>query len=147
MEPFLERFEEEVDDPEALFPLRIETKYVDKKDTAGECTYIYLSGGYVIVEDWRERWTLYETAERTAERKHLSDWANFARGTWVKGPPTKPGLYPVRSKTGRRGKDREIVEIEGRIKDVSGGYVASGKVTEWVGDWWSDPFPPLPGAV
>jgi hypothetical protein len=145
-EAFLERFAEEVEDPSIVVPTKVEKKYVTKRDTEGMCTYIHIPGGYVVVEDWRGRYGLYETAEKTALRNHLSAWARFSRGCWLSSAPSKPGVYPTRSRTGFRAKDREIVDFDGRLKDVSGGYSVSGKVTEWAGEWWSEAYPPLPGA-
>lgn len=126
---FCQRFEEEVGDDVLSPPAGLRVVHIEATD----------------------RYSLYETAERTAEREHLSRWADFSRGCWREGDPLKAGLYPVRDRSGHRGRDREITALDegdGAITliDTSGGYVGPGKVTEWVGSWWSEPYPPLPGA-
>jgi hypothetical protein len=103
--------------------------------------------GYYVVKDRTAKFSLYESRERTDYSTHLSSWASFSRGTWVPSAPATPGIYPVRDKQGARRPDREVKEVGDRIVDVSGGYVPPDRVSVWVGEWWSEPYPPLPGAV
>lgn len=106
-----------------------------------------LQNGFVAVYRCRSaRWSLYETQERVEAREHLSNWANFARGCWVRRVPTEPGVYFVRDLEGRRSL-RELARVNGRLRDISGGFVGAGKVTEWRGDFWSHSLPGLPGSL
>lgn len=109
--------------------------------------WFYLPNDYILVRTRNKKLSLYETPEKTAYNKHINDWASFARGAWTSRVPTKAGTYPVRDKQGARGIDRVIIEFEDRLVDISGGYVPPNKVTSWVGDWWTEPFPELPGAI
>lgn len=102
---------------------------------------------YYVIRDRIGRLSLFESVSRTAYREHLSAWADFARGCWLENPPNRPGVYPTRDKQGCRGRDRELREIDDRLVDVSGGFVPQGKITTWVGSWWSHAMPPLPESL
>ncbi len=132
-----------------------EETILDIVHNGDEETYYILKGGMVMIETSRETeglpptFALHETAELTAWNDHIRSWANFARGHWQSEHPTEPGVYPVRNKHGARKPDqfRELVRVgEYGLRDVGGGFVRLGRVTEWVGDWWSVPIPHLPGA-
>lgn len=121
---------------------------VSRSERIGERTFHFLVGGLVAVEDSIGRWSLYETAEITAYNAHITAWADFSRGSWTARVPDRPGVYPTRDRLGARGLDRTLVLLaEGQgLRDITKGFVGLGKVTEWVGEWWSHPYPPLPGA-
>src|SRR5688572_13225338 len=83
-------------------------EYVFKTERIGDRDFHYLYGGIVAVTDDNDKWSLYETADKTATDTHINAWADFARGFWRKGPPDKPGLYPTRDRTENRSADRRI---------------------------------------
>lgn len=89
------------------------------------------------------KWLGWKTQKWIDERDYFSAWADFARGTWVKRVPVHPGVYPVRSLEGFRAKDRTLEMVDGRLVDTSGGFVGADKVSAWLGEWWSSPYPPL----
>lgn len=109
-------------------------------------TYYPIGSTHYVVEG-PQGWGFFESAEETAWREHVTAWADFARGYWRPGPPTKPGTYPVRNRSGHRTRDHVVIQRGDRVLDVDSGYVAPGRVTNFVGDWWSLPYPSLPGAV
>lgn len=103
-----------------------------------------LSTGLVVLCSAAERWSLYETRQRVEERELRSAWAGFVRGVWTAACPREPGLYFVRDLELGRRSVRELVRRDGRLVDISGGFVAAGKVTNWCGQWWSEKIPRLP---
>ena len=137
---FARLYEEDVSD---LSDLCVEQHFVTLP-VVGATEIYKLQNGLVAMYRCRSsRWSLYESAERVQAREHLSNWANFARGAWVNRIPQNAGIYFVRDLEGRR-LLRELVLVNGRLKDVSGGFVVAGKVTEWRGDWWIPALPGLP---
>lgn len=113
----------------------------------GVCCLFVLRGGLTVVEDAKGRWAVYESQARVDEREYLSTWGEFVRGCWLSSIPVEPGVYPTRDLEGRKGKDRELRLVQGRLKDCTYGFVGAGKVTEWRGEWWSRKLPNLRGAV
>lgn len=108
----------------------------------------FIGSTHVVVESGADLWALYESAEQTAWNTHLGAWADFARGHWTDRIPTVPGTYPVRDRHGVRTADHVVVRVSATaVKDTSGGFVPAGRVTTWAGQWWSLPYPPLPGCV
>lgn len=103
-----------------------------------------LHNGFVVVCTKNGRWSLWETAQRAAQRDHERSWGEFSRGYWSSSPPKEEGQYFARDReTGRRSL-RELRRVQGRLLDVSGGMVRLGQVTEWRGDWWLPAVPKLP---
>ena len=92
-------------------------------------------------------WSLYETAEETARRVHLAAWADFARGYWTTRVPEIPGTYPVRNRSGHRGRDHVFVQRGESVYDTDSGFLRQGQKTAWVGQFWNCPYPSLPGAL
>lgn len=135
---FAKRYEEDVSD---LSDLCVAQHFV-----AGTEIYV-LQNGFVAVYRCRSsRWSLYESQNRVEAREHLSNWANFARGVWTNKTPQEEGVYFVRDLEGRRSV-RELARVGGRLRDISGGFVGAGKVTEWRGDWWLPRVPALPNSL
>lgn len=141
--PFWRKYLSEVD--KATEDLRAALKTPSRRFKLHE--YWFLPNDLILLRDKQGLLNLFETAERTAYRAHISAWAEFARGTWMDAIPTQAGVYPVRDKQGVRRTDREIREVADGLKDVSGGFVPKGLVTTFVGSWWSVPIPRLPGCV
>ena len=119
---------------------------VTKSEPHGDRIFHFILGGLVAIEDEKGNWSLFESANTTAHRLHIDAWAEFSRGFWSPEVPDKAGTYPTRDKAKRRSTDRELRLFGDQLKDVTRGFVGPGKVSEWVGDWWSVAYPPLPGA-
>jgi hypothetical protein len=99
---------------------------------------------YVVESDLG--WSLFESVAETAWRTHVAAWADFARGWWTRTVPTQPGTYPVRDRSGNRGRDHVFVSRGDRVLDTDSGFLRPGVSTNYVGDFWSLPYPTLPGA-
>lgn len=139
-EEFTAKWEDEVGDPvQEMCTKSFELK-IPKR---GKCTIHVLRGGLVALEDGKKKWSAYETLERVSEREYLAAWADFARGYWTSAVPTEEGTYPTRDLEGRRATDRVLRKHQGRLIDVTRGFVSCGKATEWRGQWWSAKFPKL----
>lgn len=115
----------------------------------GNCSLFLLKGGLCVLEDGKGLWSLYETRERSEEKEYYARWNEFVRGCWRSEVPQIEGTFPVRDREGRRGHDRTLKRVQGRLVDVTrkGGFVGHGKISEFLGDWWSSPYPPLRGAL
>lgn len=115
----------------------------------GRCHLYRLRGGLTVVEDAKGRWSCYESRERVEEREFYSAWNSFVRGTWVKRTPSVPGIYPTRDLEGRRGRDRELRLVHGKLRDTTlgGGFQNPTQVSSWQGFWWSSCYPALRGAL
>lgn len=112
----------------------------------GASTVYELHNGLVVLCSQAERWSLYESRTRVESRENLAAWADFARGTWSDQCPREVGVYFTRDReTGRRGV-RELIRREGRLLDISGGYVSTGLTTTWRGDWFLPRIPRLLGS-
>lgn len=137
-EDFAKRYEEDVSD---LSDLCVAQRFVD-----GLEIYVLQNGFVAVYRCKSARWSLYESQQRVEGREHLANWASFARGCWVSRTPQEEGVYFVRSLDGRRSV-RELARVGGKLRDISGGFVRAGRVTEWAGDWWMPKVPQLPGAI
>lgn len=140
---FLAKFNDEVGDYDLEV---VRETFEDKKKGL---TLILLVGGLVVKiagELPEPLYSLFESQERLDERGHIQAWADFARGRWAQEAPTEPGVYPVRDLAGKRQPDHTFVRHEGRVLDISGGFLQTGKRTNWAGSFWSLAYPPLPGA-
>lgn len=146
----LEKFEQswldEVSDPADEVCIGVRQWKLPK---LGKCTVYLLRGGLACVEDSRGRWSAYESESRVAEREYYAAWARFCRGTWTSKTPQIEGTFPTRTLEGDRGRDRTLKRIDGRLRDVTvgAGFTGYGMVSEWRGDWFEFPYPPLRGAV
>ena len=146
----LDRFEakyiDDVGEPSDEVCAEVRTAKLPKQ---GLCTLFVLVGGLTVVENARSQWSLYESRERVEEREYYSRWQSFIRAGWSSALPKDEGTYPVRDCLGVRGHDRTLKRVNGRLVDVTrdGGFVGGGKVTEWRGDFWREPYPPLRGAI
>jgi len=103
-----------------------------------------LPSGLVVFEK-RNRFSLFETNDRIAEREHKRAWNAFMCGAWVETPPREAGFYFCRDREGKRHM-REFQRVRGRLIDVSGEFVPWGQVTTFRGTWWSEAIPRLPGS-
>ena len=92
-------------------------------------------------------WSFWESAAETAWRTHIAAWADFARGTWTLTVPTKPGTYPVKDRSHNRCKDHTFLQKGDRVYDVDSGFLSGNRRTNWVGYFWTLPYPALPGAT
>lgn len=146
----LEKFEqswlEDVSNPED--EVCVATHYW-KLPKRGKSTVFLLASGLTVVCDQKEKWSAYESAARCAEREYFASWARFCRGTWTARVPQSEGVFPTRTLEGHRGRDRTLRRCEGRLMDVTvgGGFVGYGMISEWRGEWFSDAYPPLKGAI
>jgi hypothetical protein len=140
---FAKKIEDEVAELDELVCVR---QHTAKVGTFGESTIYVMHNGLVVLLSEAGCWTLYESQERVEERELHLAWANFTRGAWVKGCPKEAGQYFCKDLDLGRRTVRELRKIEGRLLDVSGGYVPPGKVTVWAGYWWSERIPRLPGS-
>lgn len=124
-------------------------------DATGTIDVWVMPGGIAVAHffDGKEggRWAAYETLERVEHNKHISRWANFARGYWTRVCPTEPGTYPVTAKSSavRRTtpfavmidfQTRRLQRVEGVVKDVSEFTPATHR-SLWQGYWWSEAIP------
>lgn len=107
---------------------------------------LYPVGSTHVVVESDLGWSLFESAAETARREHLAAWADFARGFWTHRVPTVPGTYPVRDRSGNRGRDHVFVSRGDRVLDTDSGFLRPGVATNYVGSFWSMPYPTLPGA-
>lgn len=133
---FFARYEDEVGD---LDDAARSTRLLSDGTTVYE-----LVTGY-SVHVYKNKWSLYVSRQLAETQDIDRAWAAFRRGAWVKRVPREPGLYLVRDREGRM-RVRELRIENGRLVDVSGGYVAAGKVSTFLGDWWSERLPVLPGS-
>ncbi len=145
-EKFEQAYFDDVGDPAEEVCVRLFRGTLHKR---GVCSFYLLRGGITVVEDARDRWAAFESEDRLFEREYYAAWSEFARGCWVGRTPTEPGVYPTRDLEGRRGRDRHLTLVQGKLRDVtpSGGFTGSNKVSEWRASWWSLPFPRLRGAL
>ncbi len=140
---FFRRYIEDVGDVTPELRRILKQPGVRRRDS----TVWSLPGDYALLRDAIWRLSLFETKSRTDYQAHLTAWAAFARGAWISDIPLRAGVYPTRDKMGCRGVDRELREVSDRLIDVTKGFVGGGRTSEWRGDWWSEPLPPLPGAL
>lgn len=112
----------------------------------GVCTVYELQDGLVALEEANGKWSLYENERRARDRDHFKLWAEFARGRWHEKCPTEPGMYFVKDRDLGKRSVRELKVVQGRLKDISGGMVRPGLISEWQGLWFLPVIPPLPGS-
>ena len=146
LDKFELKYTDEVGEPADEVCTRVLSLRVPK---LGLCSLWVLRGGLTVVNDSKDGWSLYESRERVEEREYLSRWAAYPRGAWVDAVPQIEGVFAVRDREGRRGHDRTLKRVGGRLVDVTraGGFVGGSKTTEYRGQWWSLPLPPLKGAI
>lgn len=138
---FQKRYTDEVGELEEVHSAKVHD--VDHPEM-GQLDLFELTNGYCAVHIQKsKRWYLYETEAHYRNRKHIADWANFARGAWSPNAPTKPGIYFAKSLDGAQSV-RHIRKSGDRVVDVSGGLVPPGQVTVWRGSWWYPALPSLP---
>lgn len=114
--------------------------------SSGPCTIHVLVNGFSVLETGKRSYQLFETFERVTTRDNLAAWANFARGYWTTKVPTEVGHYFVKDLDLGKRSSRELIRVGQRLLDVSGGAVRPGRVTEFLGLWWSVRTPSLPGS-
>ena len=110
-------------------------------------TTIYPIGSTHYVLERGGSWSFFESAAETAWREHVSRWADFARGYWTDRVPELPGVYPVRNRSKHRCKDHIFIQNGDLVLDTDSGFLRPGVRTNWAGEFWSLPYPSLPGAV
>lgn len=110
----------------------------------GRCEIFVMHNGIVVVCSERNRWSAYECEARVEAAQFHTSWMAFTRGAWTLRVPQEEGMYFVKDRELGRRSVRELVRVNGRLKDISGGFVAPGKVTTWQGFWWDTPIPALP---
>lgn len=135
---FAEKYEEEVGDVSSPA-----ITHVAHLPSFGFCSFHELPDGLTAL-DLNGKWSLFETEARAKNRDHFRVWAEFARGSWRVKVPSQPGRYFVKDKDLGKLSLRELKVVNGRLKDVSGGMVRAGFVSEWVGYWWVPAVPVLP---
>lgn len=93
------------------------------------------------------QFSLYESRELYEAHRHDQSWLEFMAGGWTRECPNEPGMYFARSLEGYQSV-RTLVKVmpAGTLHDTSGGFVQTGKVTSWMGDWWSVKVPCLKNA-
>lgn len=111
----------------------------------GKSTIYRFKGGLVALESSKGKWSAFETLERVEEREYYEEWARFVRGGWTYTLPQEAGVYPVKDREGNRSRDRTLIRLNGRLCDVTccGGMVQYGQVTNWMGLWYTMPYPKL----
>lgn len=138
---FARKYEEEVGDLSDCI-----TVHTADLPSFGVCAVYELNDGLVALEEPNGKWSLYETEKRARDRDHFRAWSEFARGSWHKKCPAEPGMYFVKDADLGKRSVRELKIVSGRLKDVSGGMIRSGLITEWVGYWYLPAIPSLPGS-
>lgn len=133
---FFHRYESEVSDLEDQIR---STRLL----TDGSVIYELLNGFSVHV--FKNKWSLYQTKAAAEAQDIDRAWAAFRRGAWVQRVPKEPGWYACRDLEGKL-RFRELRLENGRLVDVSGGLVVAGKVTNFLGFWWTERVPVLPGS-
>lgn len=143
-ERFQQKFQDEIGD------LDLET-CVSTHDVTlprfGRSTLHVLRGGLVVVSDSKEHWHVYKDLPRVEHEEFLNSWQAFMRAGWTMKPPDDEGVYPTKDLEHRRGIDRTLKRVQGRLVDVTRGFVGSGKVTEYRGWWWAAKYPRLPNSL
>jgi hypothetical protein len=143
MAVFARKVKEDVCELEELVCIR--TYNVDL-DSHGRSQVHVMHNGLVVLCSQAGRFSLYETRERVEKRENDNLWADFLRGVWTDKVPQDVGQFFCRDlETGRRSV-RELIRRNGRLQDVSGGFVGHGKVTEYRGQWFVPRIPPLKGS-
>lgn len=143
---FLSAWEDEIGRPED--EVCVATHFW-KLPKHGRCTVFVFASRMVAVESSKGKWSAFATKDWVEEREYLAKWASFVRGTWVDRVPQSEGCYPTRDLEGFRGRDRVLKKVSGRLLDITccSGMVEWGRISSWRGQWWSEPMPPLRGAV
>ena len=137
---FQEQFCDEVSDLEE----DILEMHVADLPAFGPSVVYELTGGLVILEQENDRWSLYECESRFREREYHRLWAEFSRGHWTEKCPQEPGFYFVKDRDLGKRSVRKLEKVNGRVRDVSGGTVRPGRISEWAGYWWLPRLAPLP---
>lgn len=91
-------------------------------------------------------YALYESRERYERQRHARQWADFAKGHWTSDLPMQAGMYFARSRDGFQTVKTIVRLPTGELHDITSGFVTPGRVTNWVGQWWSVRVPVLLGA-
>lgn len=145
LDKFEQAWAEDISDPSDEICVDVRSWKLPKR---GHSTIYLLASGLAAAEDSRGRWSAYATKAWCDERDYFAKWAAFVRGTWVTRVPQQEGTYPTKTLEGARGKDRILIRRDGRLLDVTccSGRVEYGRVSNWRGFWFSDPYPPLKGA-
>jgi hypothetical protein len=143
-ERFETKFEDEIGD------LDLET-CVETHDVTlprfGKSLVRVLRGGLAIVSDSKEHWHVYKVRARVEHEEFLSSWQAFMRAGWTMDPPEDEGVYPTKDLEHRRGIDRTLKRVQGRLVDITRGFVGGGKTTEWRGYFWAAKYPRLPNSL
>ena len=99
--------------------------------------------GLSVSKHGRGLFSIYESRSLYEEHRLLDDWVGFARGHWSPKTPSEAGLYFVRAQDGYQSVRRLVLLPTGELHDATGGYVEPGRVTRWLGEWWSVRVPLL----
>jgi len=110
----------------------------------GQSTVYSLHNGYTVLVSHNGKWSLFESATLHKSRSLIRAWAEFTRGRWVRRTPTSPGQYAVKDADLGKRSFRELRIVHGRLRDVTGGPVSFGNVSDWHGYWWLPAIPQLP---
>lgn len=143
-ERFQQKFEDEIG--ELNLETCTETHHVTLP-RFGKTTVHSLRGGLNVVCDEKEHWHVYKNLARVEHEEFLSSWQAFMRAGWTLKPPEDEGVYPTKDLEHRRGIDRTLKRVQGRLVDVTRGFVGSGRTTEWRGYWWAAKYPRLPNSL
>lgn len=117
-----------------------------KRRLAGRVIYRTSEPGITLVKCVGSTYSVYEDRTRHETRFAETQWAEFLAGEWSVAAPCEAGLYFARSRDGIQSVRRFELLEDGGVQDVSGGFVAVGEVTRWLGEWWSVRVPKLFGA-
>lgn len=142
---FIKTWADEISDPEQELCI---ASYSWKLPKYGRSQVYVFASRMAAVENSRGKWSAFATKAYCEEKDYFAAWARFCRGTWTHKTPQIEGVFPTRDLEGARGRDRTLVRKNGRLVDVTvgGGFVGYGQVSEWRGDWFEFPYPPLRGA-
>lgn len=135
---FYERYLDEVGDESD----RVTSTHVADLPSYGPCAVHVLENGLAVLER-ANKYSLFETRARFLDRECKRQFAEFIRGHWTETVPQKPGRYIVCDRDAGRQSIRELVLVEGRLRDTQG-WKRPGRVSEWLGLWWSEAIPLLP---
>ena len=130
-------------------PLELEgfEKKIDGTTEQGFRLKLWVSTGLTVSYNCKTgSWTAWLPKQLADREQAIQEWSDFGGGHWSEEIPTAPGMYATRDLQGHRGRDRRLETVEGVVRDVTV-FCPSDKRSEWQGDWWSKPYPALPGAL
>jgi hypothetical protein len=102
--------------------------------------------GLLIEKQALREYQVFESKSLHEQRVLNDNWTKFLSGEWTSEVPKEPGMYFVRSRDGVQSVHTLIQLEPGVLHDRDAGFVPPGKVTTWLGSWWSVRVPALSGA-